>query len=181
MRKLSLIICMLFTITAFCQVETPATNVAAFKFQVFYNNQNFDSIFSMFSPAMQQALPLHKTKEFFSDLFLQAGLITKKEFIKYNETFALYKTNFEKAIFAINISVDNSMVNGFFVVPFTDENIPRPKRNSIELSLPFKAVWTVVWGGDTEEQNYHIKNTAQKNAFDILMKDEKGMTHKNDG
>ena len=38
-----------------------------------------------------------------------------------------------------------------------------------------------MWGGDTKEQNYHVESVAQKNAFDILIKDEQGATHKGTG
>jgi len=47
--------------------------------------------------------------------------------------------------------------------------------------LPFKGEWSVTWGGDTKEQNYHVESVAQKNAFDILIKDEQGSTHKGSG
>ena len=47
--------------------------------------------------------------------------------------------------------------------------------------LPFKGEWTVFWGGDTKELNYHVESQAQKNAFDIIITDGNGSTHKSDG
>ena len=35
-------------------------------------------------------------------------------------------------------------------------------RNSFKLNLPFKDEWTVLWGGDTKELNYHVENQGQK-------------------
>ena len=37
------------------------------------------------------------------------------------------------------------------------------------------------WGGDTKELNYHVVSTAQKNAFDIVIKDGKSKSYKTDG
>ena len=36
-------------------------------------------------------------------------------------------------------------------------------------------------GGDTKELNYHVESEAQKNAFDILILNEKGNSFKTDG
>ena len=131
---------------------------------------------------MQSALPLEKTKYFLAGLNLQAGKIQKREFVKYKSTYAIYKTQFDKTLFALNISVDNdSKINGFLVNAFSDENLPKIDRNKTKMSLPFQDEWTVVWGGDTKELNYHVENNAQKNAFDILIINKKGNSYKTDG
>jgi hypothetical protein len=131
---------------------------------------------------MQKALPIVQTKEFLNGLKQQAGKITNREFVKYEQTYASYKTNFERALFAVNISVDNnSKINGLFVKPFNESNLPKLDRNKTKLILPFNDEWTVVWGGDTKELNYHVESEAQKNAFDILITDEKGKSYKNEG
>ena len=167
----------------FGQTEKATFKTVANNFQTQYNKSNYDSIFAMFSPEMQNALPLDKTKDFLRDLKSQAGQITKRQFVKYvNGTYASYKTNFERALFAVNISIDNnSKINGLFVNPFTDDNLPKIERNTTKLQLPFNGEWTVVWGGDTKELNYHVENQAQKNAFDIVIKDAKGNSFKTDG
>ena len=95
---------------------------------------------------------------------------------------ASYKTNFERGIFSINISIDkNSKINGLFVKPFKENNLPKLERNTTELILPFNEEWTIFWGGDTKELNYHVENEAQKNAFDIVIIDSKGKSFKTDG
>ena len=80
----------------------------------------------MFSPEMQQALPVDKTIEFLKGLKSQAGKITNRKFVKYEtRTYASYKTTFKRAVFALNISIDeNSKINGLFVKPFKDSNLP---------------------------------------------------------
>ncbi|MBL4643270.1 MAG: M23 family metallopeptidase, partial [Flavobacteriaceae bacterium] len=55
------------------------------------------------------------------------------------------------------------------------------KRSISKLILPFKDEWTVFWGGDTKEQNYHVAYKSQKNAFDMIITDSEGKSYKNDG
>ena len=167
---------------AFGQAESTAYKTTADKFETWYNTARYDSIFALFSSEMQNYLPLEKTTAFLTGLKSQAGKITKRQFINYTSTYALYKTNFERALLNVNISIDdNSKINGLFVKPFTDETLPKIERNITKLILPFKDEWTVVWGGDTKELNYHVDNNAQKNAFDIVIKDAKGNSYQSDG
>ncbi len=182
----TIILSLLFTCmmcNAFAQTETAAYKTIADKFEQHYNNDKYDSIFLMFDVIMQNALPLEKTSEFLTGLKAQAGQINKKQFIKYIKgTVAVYKTNFENALFALNISLDNkSKINGLFVGPYADETQPKLLRNATKLILPFKDEWTVFWGGDTKELNYHVSTPAQKNAFDIIITDAKGSSYKTDG
>ena len=181
--KLILITLTLLTINVFGQIESSTYKIVADKFVENYNENDFKSIFDSFSLEMQSALPLDKATDFLKGLKSQAGQITKRQFVKYvNGTYASYKTNFERALFAVNISVDNnSKINGLFIKPFTDENLPKMERNITKLQLPFDGEWTVIWGGDTKELNYHVENQAQKNAFDIVIKDERGNSFKTDG
>jgi len=132
---------------------------------------------------MQTALPLDKTKNFLSGLMQQAGKIKNREFMKYEGTYASYKTIFEHALLTLNISVDNNgKINGLFVKPFKDNsNLPGLERNISKLILPFNDEWTVIWGGDTKELNYHVESEAQKNAFDFVITDDKGKSFKTDG
>jgi len=182
-NKLLLLTLTLLTINVLGQTENSTYKIIADMFEKNYNENDFKSIFDSFSIEMQSALPLDKTIDFLKGLKSQAGQITKRQYVKYvNGTYASYKTNFERALFAVNISVDNnSKINGLFIKPFTDENLPKMERNITKLQLPFNGEWTVVWGGDTKELNYHVENQAQKNAFDIVIKDEKGNSFKTDG
>lgn len=166
----------------FAQTEKANYKVVSDRFEAFYNAAQFDSIFAMFADDMKTALPFDKTTDFFTGLNSQAGRIIKRQFIKYQASYASYKTSFEKALLTLNISVDNnSKINGLFVKPFTDESLPKIERNKSKLHLPFKDEWTVIWGGDTNELNYHVESVAQKNAFDMVITDEKGKSFKTNG
>ncbi|GAB3935682.1 peptidoglycan DD-metalloendopeptidase family protein [Mucilaginibacter myungsuensis] len=168
--------------TAYAQTEKPANKTVGDNFEKFFNADDVQGIFDMYSPATAVALPLPKTTEFIKGLRAQMGKISKREFVGYTNSYATYKTTFEKGILALRLSVDNEgKVNGMFAGPYVDNSGPKLERNTTKLSLPFKGEWFVVWGGDTKEQNYHVESRAQKNAFDLLIKGQTGKSFKTDG
>ena len=181
-RILTILALTVLTNFASGQTEKVLYKTVVDSFELNYNMDNFEAIFLSFSPEMQNALPIDKTKGFLTGLKQQAGKITKREFVKYDQTYASYKTKFERALFAVNISVDNnSKINGLFVKPFKESTFPKFDRNKTKLILPFKDEWTVIWGGDTKELNYHVESEAQKNAFDLVITSDKGKSFKTDG
>ena len=183
MKNLSLILFILIPILSFGQTEKDADRKVSSEFEKYYNSNEYQKLFDLFSTEMKSFLPIEKTTDFVNGLKTQAGKIEKREFIKYeNGTYASYKTNFERALFSVNISLDKrGKINGLFVKPFKEINLPKLERNKTDLILPFKGEWTVFWGGDTKELNYHIESEAQKNAFDIMITDKNGKTFKTDG
>ena len=167
---------------SFGQTEKEIAKKISAEFEKHYNSDEYQNIFDLFSPEMKSALPIEQTTDFLKGLKSQAGKIQKREFVKYEQTYASYKTTFERAIFAVNISLDsNAKINGLFVKPFKEDNLPKLERNKTELILPFNEEWTVFWGGDTKELNYHVESEAQKNAFDIVITDLNGKTFEMDG
>jgi len=123
MKNIILIVLTLIVNLSFGQTEKTANKVVTEKFIEHFNNDNYNGIFSMFADVMKETLPIEKTTEFLKGLKSQAGNITNQEFIKYeNGTSASYKTTFERAIFALNISIDDSSeINSFLVKPFVEE------------------------------------------------------------
>ena len=181
MKKLILFILIISPFLVFCQTEKETSKQILAEFEKNYNSDKYQEIFEMFSDEYKTALPIEQTVDFLKGLKNQAGNITSREFIKYEHgTFASYKTTFERALFALNVSLDkNSKINGLSVKPFKESNLPKLKRNQTKLILPFKEEWTVIWGGDTKELNHHVKDEAQKGAFDIVITDENGKSYKN--
>ncbi|GAB5526180.1 MAG: hypothetical protein Roseis2KO_40520 [Roseivirga sp.] len=176
-----LILC---TYTLAAQVETANSKKVAEAFEKHYNAEAFASVFAMFSTQMKEALPLSNTTQFLTDLKAQAGKIAKREFIKYeNGTVALYKTNFENATLGLYISADaEGLINGMLVKEYVEpSDAPKLERNISTMILPFKGEWTVFWGGDTREQNYHVDYAQQKTAFDLVMTNEKNLSYKTTG
>lgn len=165
------------------ETESKAFQEIAQQFETHYNNSAYDSIFEMYGEGMKNALPLTTSTEFFDGLFKQVGKITKREFSRYeNESYAVYKTDFERATLGLNISIDREgKINGLFIKPFQEKtNLPTPERTQTKLILPFHEQWTITWGGDTKELNYHVESQSQKNAFDFVIK-KNGKTYKTSG
>ncbi|MEL7586949.1 MAG: peptidoglycan DD-metalloendopeptidase family protein [Prolixibacteraceae bacterium] len=183
MRKTMLILILILNVSLiFGQTENARYKKIADLFEAYYNSEEYDSIFALFSAEMASALPQVKTTEFLAGLNTQAGKITERQFVNYQSTYASYKTKFERALMTLNISIDdNSNINGLFIRPFTDENLPELKRNTTKLILPFNDEWTLVWGGDTKALNYHVENRAQKNAMDFVVTDNTGKSYRTDG
>ncbi|MGX1025289.1 DUF3887 domain-containing protein [Psychroflexus sp. MBR-150] len=182
MKKLILILLILIPMLSFGQTEKETAKKVSSEFEKYYNSDEYQKIFDLFSTEMKSALPIEQTTDFLKGLKSQAGKIVKREFVKYEQTYASYKTTFERAIFAVNISLDNNAkVNGLFVKPYKEDNLPKLERNKTKLILPFNGEWTVFWGGDTKELNYHVESEAQKNAFDLVITDQEGKTFKTDG
>ena len=172
----------LIPMISFGQTEKETDKKISAEFEKYYNSNEYQKIFDLFSPEMKSALPIEQTTDFLKGLKTQAGKIEKREFVKYEQTYASYKTTFERTVFAVNISLDNNRkINGLFVKPFKEDNLPKLERNETKLILPFNGEWTVFWGGDTKELNYHVESEAQKNAFDIVITDQNGKTYKTDG
>jgi murein DD-endopeptidase MepM/ murein hydrolase activator NlpD len=183
MKKLSLLIVLVLHFQLiFCQQENEAQKETSAKFEKFFNSGQYDSIFNQFSPDMQKALPLPKALEFLNGLKGQAGKIVTREFNNYKPPYASYKTKFEKTTFDLQLAISNDRkIFGLFVKPFVAGNLPVLTKNTTPLILPFKDEWTVIWGGDTKEQNYHVESRPQKNAFDMVITDAKGKSYKTDG
>ncbi|TVZ15649.1 M23 family metallopeptidase [Maribacter sp. MAR_2009_72] len=174
---------LLMPLLFFGQEEKETIKKVANVFQELYNAEQYKDIFELFAPDMKTALPLEQTTDFLKGLKSQAGKMVNRTFITYeNGTYASYRTNFERALLAVNISLDKTgKINGLFVKPFKDPNLPKLVRNTTNFILPFNDEWTIFWGGDTKELNYHVINEAQKNAFDIVITDHTGKSYKTDG
>lgn len=120
MKLFSLLIAIFITNVLFAQTEIYKATMD--DFQAKYNADKYNEIFNHFSPEMKQALPLVKTIQFFTSLKSTVGKMERKEFISYEkETYAKYKAKFEKAVLAVNISLDKEdQINGLFIQPYEE-------------------------------------------------------------
>ncbi|RZK58588.1 MAG: DUF3887 domain-containing protein [Pedobacter sp.] len=166
----------------FAQSESIDSKTTIAKFVQYYNGNQQDSIFYIFSPKTQQELPLEKTKAFLNQLKNRYGNIKQVDFQSYQNGFGVYKTELDKGLLTLNIAVDNNKaITGLFAKPYEATLEAKLPRNITPMQLPFKGEWTVFWGGDTKEQNYHVAVNFQKNAFDIIINNPQGKSYKTDG
>ena len=117
-KTVAILVFILISAIGFAQSNLNVRNFE--KFKTNYNSNAYESIFDQFSNEMQMALPLAKTKQFFSGLQSKAGKITDFEIIEVNsENTTVYKTTFEQGYFAIQFSIDaENKIAGFKVNPF---------------------------------------------------------------
>ena len=166
--------------TAMSQAEKNNYKQVSTKLVSFFNESKNDSIVAMFSPEMNAALPLEKFTQVSAGLKMQLGSIKKTRFIRLQKLSAFYETTFDNAVLGMTITLnDKNEISGLLFAEYKEAK--EIIRNATKMKLPFKGEWTVTWGGDTKEQNYHVESVAQKNAFDILIKDKNGFTHKGTG
>jgi murein DD-endopeptidase MepM/ murein hydrolase activator NlpD len=179
-KILGLIVVLLINNSLLAQIETSKYKNVSTKFVSFFNESINDSIVAMFSPEMNAALPIDKFTQVSTGLKSQLGSIKKIRFVRLQSASALYETTFDKAVLGMTITLNpKNEIAGLLFKPYTETK--EIVRNTTKMKLPFKGEWSVTWGGDTKEQNYHVESVAQKNAFDFLIYDEKGSTHKGTG
>ncbi|MEM9921208.1 MAG: serine hydrolase [Bacteroidota bacterium] len=122
MKNILLIAFALTPLLSFAQAETKISKEIASQFETFYNAGEYQKIFELYAPEMAAALPLDKTTDFLTTLNSQVGKITERTFMKYEGPHALYKTNFEKALLGLYISVNgNAKINGILIKPYVEE------------------------------------------------------------
>lgn len=170
------------TIPCFSQTEHPLSKQATNRFQRFYNAGQPDSVFSLFSTATQKELPLDKTTQFLNRLRQGYGHIKALHFIRFKNQFNVYKSDMERGTVQLSFSIDETgAVTGLFAKPWEEDTAAVPQRNITAMRLPFSGEWTVFWGGDTKEQNYHVVAKMQKNAFDLIVTNAGNKSYKTDG
>jgi pimeloyl-ACP methyl ester carboxylesterase len=128
MRKFAFfILIVLFTIKASAQTAPANYNFALNKFKLFYNSNQPDSIFNMFSDDMKTALPLDKFKATTAQLISQLGKLNKTDFVKYNAPLAVYKATFDNNVFLLNLALnDQNKLTGLRLSPYEDPATTTP-------------------------------------------------------
>ncbi len=181
MKKYIFFLIIFFTSSSlFAQQERAHFKNVSTRFVTFFNANNNDSIVAMFSPEMNAALPLEKFSQVTNDLKAQFGNVKQIRFVRSQSATALYETTFVRAVLGMSITLNSTnQIAGLLFKPYSEAKVI--ERNTTKMQVPFKGVWSVTWGGDTKELNYHVESVAQKNAFDILIRDSSGLTHKGDG
>ena len=191
MKKNILLLLLLVSFSLFSQSKKQRYLDAMKNFTEQYNASNYQAIFNSFTIRMQRSITQEGFLKYSDDLKNRYGNIKNSKFLKYDLGTVSFKLLFESdslnAKMALN---DKSKFKGLLLKPYKviveeeeeeeEEEELVVKKDSIakpaKMMLPFKETWTVFWGGDTEDVNYHVKNKAQKNAFDFVITDSSGST-----
>lgn len=104
-----------------------ATTLA--KVQRYYNRQNPDSLFALFSANMKTALPLEKTKEMLGFLLNQTGKLNSFSQAEFTNEMVTYKGSFEKTDLNIFMKLDEeNKLQGLSFRPIKNgNNIEKPQ------------------------------------------------------
>jgi murein DD-endopeptidase MepM/ murein hydrolase activator NlpD len=146
------------------------------------NAGDYTAIERDFAKIMRDAFPLAKSKPFYEKIEAQLGKSRKlnpPRFIPPNQ--AIFPTHFERGVLDIKIVLDGEdKIAGLWFLAHTPD-IPVPERHETPLVLPFRGAWFVFWGGDTTKLNQHHPVTNQRYAFDFVVTDTAGKSHKGEG
>ncbi|WP_428328796.1 serine aminopeptidase domain-containing protein [Mucilaginibacter sp.] len=123
MKKVAFfIVTLLLAVRVIAQAAEPATYTTAInKFKQYYNHDQIDSIFSMFSPEMKAALPLDNFKTTTGQLKSQYGNLINAGFVKYGQSLAVYKATFQNNTFLLNLALNSqNKITGLLLSPYKE-------------------------------------------------------------
>jgi len=112
----------LLTCVAVAQTEQPNYKTAIGKFKEYYNTNQPEKLFAMFSPEVKSGLPLEKTKDLITQMQAQIGNLKETTFINYFKTAGVYKAEYAKATLLINLSLNGlNQIDGLFFNEYKPE------------------------------------------------------------
>ncbi|QTE36729.1 alpha/beta fold hydrolase [Mucilaginibacter gossypii] len=120
MKKLYLFILITcFAGKLFAQMPPANYAVALNKFKQLYNNNQPDSVYSLFGPEMKKALSQADFKSTTVQLKTQLGSLLQADFESYETPIAHYKATFQKSVFLLNISLNaDNKFTGLSLTPY---------------------------------------------------------------
>ena len=101
--------------------QTPPDNYATAlnKFKQLYNNNQPDSIYSLFGPEMKKALSQADFKSTTGQLKTQLGTLLQADLESYETPIAHYKATFQKSVFLLNLSLNaDNKFTGLSLTPY---------------------------------------------------------------
>jgi hypothetical protein len=142
------------------------------------NKADYEGLRADFNDTMLQAFPVSRCKQFFTGLTGAFGKFKSLGAPRFETADrAVFVARCDRGTLDFTLMLDGKgRVAAMKFVQHVDESVP--DRNEVQLSLPFKGRWLVVWGGDTEELNHHHNIPSQRFAFDLIGAGPEDKTHK---
>ena len=147
-RIYSIALIISFAANAIAQTAPGNYLTAVNKFKQFYNNNQPDSIYNMFSAEMKTSMPLDKWNSTTTQLKSQLGRLVQTDITNYIAPTAIYKATFENATFLLNLSLDkqNKLI-GIFFKPYQDPSKTIPVDAALsELPVSLKTLSGTISG-----------------------------------
>ncbi len=122
------LVCTLFTSAASAQ---PRYEEITNKFIIFYNKQNPDSLFNLYTPELKEKLTLERTKTILEGLHVQYGDLRSLNLIKQDSGFNSYKASFAHHTLTLLFALtDENLIEGYRLLPYhPDPAIDQKKTN----------------------------------------------------
>lgn len=147
-----------------------------------FNTLEFEKNYDLFADNFKKQFTKEQLINVFQGMANGYGQMVGVNYIKDKGKIKLYQIQFQAAKLSLEILLNaDSKIEYFMAKPSTKSSAPVLERNKSDFQLPFSGEWYVVWGGDTPEENYHVKTESQKGAFDLVMKGDDGKTHSGNG
>jgi len=123
MKKIAFFIAtLLLAIRVTAQAEPVNYVTAITKFTQYYNHDQPDSIFSMFSAELKNVLPLDNFKPTTIQLKSQYGNLLKTEFVSLSQSLAVYKATFQNSTFLLNLALNTkNQLNGLTLGQYKED------------------------------------------------------------
>lgn len=106
MKTLLFVLFVLIGFASEAQTEPVSYKVAVARFRTYYNKNQPDSIFSMFSPEVKAVLPADKNKAMVTQLQTQLGDLKETTYKGINNGVATYKADFARSTLAMKININ---------------------------------------------------------------------------
>ncbi len=179
--RLGLVITLLlFSVAARAQADDERFATVTKQLVKAVNADDQKAIQALFAPAMQEALPEAKTGPFFRGVVQAKGKLVEIGPPQVSGATATLLITTERGAWEFLVTLDEmDRIAGLLVRPSNET--PAPTRNRTEMSLPFQGEWFVFWGGDNEQDNYHVHVPGQRRAADLVMVDAAGSSHRGKG
>ncbi|WP_445386467.1 peptidoglycan DD-metalloendopeptidase family protein [Robiginitalea sp. IMCC44478] len=151
------------------------------EYKSLFNENRIEAIFDRASSSLLNRTPRERLESFLSTIRKDYGQIDSirfkyfdKKYQRRNATYlAVYYVQYQYATADLRIGLNDSLQLDKTILVDNNFNEDLPLfKNQTALNLPFEKgeEWYVLWGGDTEDLNYHVTSRAQKNAFDFIIR-----------
>lgn len=147
------------------------------------NKDDQDAIQDLFAPSLREEMTRQRMADLSREKIRLRGEFTRLGPPAMNAYTAAFTAFTERGDWQLKLTMDRS--GGIRALYLADvaPDLPVPERPATPLRLPFRGEWTVQWGGDTEEVNYHIGTGSrpQRRAIDFVVRNAAGKAYDGDG
>jgi murein DD-endopeptidase MepM/ murein hydrolase activator NlpD len=136
----------------------------------------------LFDSSMKAAVSAEQTAAIVAQLAKED--LRAIEPIEVDKTKGTFRLRAAQGVWNLEVAIDEAgAISGMLVKPASsgEGSGPPVAKSTIPLGLPFHGTWLVFWGGDTRELNHHLDSPSQRRAADLVVVDDKGVTHGGDG